>query len=102
VLIEISGKRVGATLVMEENQTQGIITDGDVRRFIEKNSSVTLDQVRASDLLNPKPSYIDKGALAVEAYQMMEIKKINQLVVHENNKPVGFIHIHDILSAGIK
>lgn len=102
VLIEISGKRVGATLVIEEDQTRGIITDGDVRRFIEKNSSINLDQVRASDLLNPNPSYIDKEALAVEAYRMMEIKKINQLVVKKQNKPVGFIHIHDILSAGIK
>lgn len=102
VLIEISGKRVGATLVIEEDQTRGIITDGDVRRFIEKNSSINLDQVRASDLLNPNPSYIDKEALAVEAYRMMETKKINQLVVKEQNKPVGFIHIHDILSAGIK
>jgi arabinose-5-phosphate isomerase len=102
VLIEISGKRVGATLVIEEDQTRGIITDGDVRRFIEKNSSINLDQVRASDLLNPNPSYIDKEALAVEAYRMMETKKINQLVVKEQNQPVGFIHIHDILSAGIK
>ncbi|MFM7722253.1 MAG: SIS domain-containing protein [Bacteroidota bacterium] len=102
VLIEISGKRVGATLVIEEDQTRGIITDGDVRRFIEKNTSLNLNQVHASDLLNPNPSFVDREALAVEAYQMMEIKKINQLVVKEQNKPVGFIHIHDILSAGIK
>ena len=102
VLIEISGKRVGATLVIENQLTHGIITDGDVRRYIEKNTSLNLNQVHASDLLNPNPSFIDIEALAVEAYQMMEIKKINQLVVQEHNKPVGFIHIHDILSAGIK
>ncbi|MFM7618682.1 MAG: SIS domain-containing protein [Bacteroidota bacterium] len=102
VLIEISGKRVGATLVIENELTHGIITDGDVRRFIEKNTSLNLNQVHASDLLNPNPSFVDREALAVEAYQMMEIKKINQLVVKEQNKPVGFIHIHDILSAGIK
>lgn len=102
VLIEISGKRVGATLVIENELTHGIITDGDVRRYIEKNTSLNLNQVHASDLLNPNPSFIDIEALAVEAYQMMEIKKINQLVVQEHNKPVGFIHIHDILSAGIK
>jgi arabinose-5-phosphate isomerase len=102
VLIEISGKRVGATLVFEKDQTIGIITDGDVRRFIEKNTLHNLNDVRASDLLNPNPSCINKEALAVEAYQMMEVKKINQLVVTENNIPVGFIHIHDILSAGIK
>jgi arabinose-5-phosphate isomerase len=100
--LEISQKRVGATLVIDHENIQGIITDGDIRRFIEKNEAVSLVHIKAKDLLNPAPSFIDIDALAIEAYRVMETKKINQLGVKENETPVGFIHIHDILSAGIK
>jgi len=102
VLIEISGKRVGATLVMENQKINGIITDGDIRRFIEKNTPRNFADVQAQELLNSVPSCIDQESLAIEAYRIMESKKINQLVVTANNLPVGFIHIHDVLSAGIR
>lgn len=102
VLIEISGKRVGATLVMENQRIKGIITDGDIRRFIEKNTPRNFADVQAQELLNSVPSCIDQDSLAIEAYRIMESKKINQLVVTANNLPVGFIHIHDVLSAGIR
>ena len=100
LLMEISSKRVGATAVLENDELLGIVTDGDIRRAVERN--VNLYALRASDLMNTSAKRIQSSALAVEGFQLMENNKISQLlVVNENGKYCGIIHLHDILSAGI-
>lgn len=100
LLIEISSKRAGATAVVEDNQLLGIVTDGDIRRAVERN--LNLETLTASDLMNSAAKRIQNTALAVEGFQIMESNKISQLlVVDENGKYCGIIHLHDLLSAGI-
>ncbi|MFY8077017.1 MAG: KpsF/GutQ family sugar-phosphate isomerase [Flavobacteriales bacterium] len=100
LLIEISSKRAGATAVVENNVLLGIVTDGDIRRAVER--SLNLDTLTASDLMNSAAKRIQNSALAVEGFQLMESNKISQLlVVDENGTYCGIIHLHDLLSAGI-
>ena len=100
LLMEISSKRAGATAVLENEELLGIVTDGDIRRAVERNAN--LDVLRASDLMNTSAKRIQSSALAVEGFQLMENNKISQLlVVDENGKYCGIIHLHDLLSAGI-
>ena len=78
----------------------GIVTDGDIRRAVERNAN--LDALRACDLMNTSAKRIQSSALAVEGFQLMENNKISQLlVIDENGKYCGIIHLHDLLSAGI-
>ena len=100
LLIEISSKRAGATAVVDNDELLGIVTDGDIRRAVERNAN--LDTLRASDLMNSSAKRIQTSALAVEGFQLMENNKISQLlVVNEDGKYCGIIHLHDLLSAGI-
>lgn len=100
LLMEISSKRAGATAVIENEELLGIVTDGDIRRAVERNAN--LDVLRASDLMNTSAKRIQNSALAVEGFQLMENNKISQLlVIDESGKYCGIIHLHDLLSAGI-
>lgn len=96
---EISSKRLGATTVMDGNQLLGIITDGDLRRMLEK--STDWSHMKLSDMMNTNPKTIDADAFATEALAIMQAKNITQLVVLENHKAVGFVHLHDLLKEGI-
>jgi arabinose-5-phosphate isomerase len=102
VLMEISSKRMGATTVFNNSQLCGFITDGDIRRYFEKNKISESTEIKALHLMSTKPLSIETNALAVEAFRLMEEKKINQLLVCENLIPVGIIHIHDIIATGIR
>lgn len=100
VIVEISSKRLGCTSVIDGNKIlQGIITDGDLRRMLEKG--VDLNQVKASEIMTKNPKGIDKDEFAVKALQMMQESNITQLVVTDNEKVAGFIHLHDLLKEGI-
>lgn len=100
VIVEISSKRLGATTVIENNKLVGIITDGDLRRMLEKGLSI--EATLASDVMSNKPKTISTDALAVEAFQIMESANIMQLIaVDEQQIPKGIIHLHDILKEGI-
>jgi arabinose-5-phosphate isomerase len=100
LLIEISSKRAGATAVVENNKLLGVVTDGDIRRAVERN--VNLETLCAADLMNASAKKIQISALAVEGFQLMETNKISQLLVlDEEDKYCGIIHLHDLLSAGI-
>ncbi|MFA9220919.1 MAG: KpsF/GutQ family sugar-phosphate isomerase, partial [Sediminibacterium sp.] len=100
LLIEISSKRAGATAVVEDNKLIGIVTDGDIRRAVER--SLNLESLSASDLMNTSAKRIQISALAVEGFQLMENNKISQLlVIDEKEEYCGIIHLHDLLSAGI-
>jgi len=97
---EISSKRLGATAVVNaENQLIGIITDGDVRRMLEKKSNWS--EIQLEDMMNRTPKTIEADSFATEALAIMQSLNITQLVVMENKKAVGFVHLHDLLKEGI-
>lgn len=99
VIVEISSKRLGATAVIEKNALVGVITDGDIRRMLEKNDDIK--KIVARDIMSRTPRVIEASSLAVEAFQLMEQNNITTLVVVEKNKYKGIVHLHDILKEGI-
>jgi len=100
IILEMTSKRLGATAVLNpDNTVAGIITDGDLRRMLQKSESV--DTLTAKDIMSANPKSIDKDELAVNAFNKMESHKITQLIVTEDNKYAGMIHLHDILKEGI-
>jgi arabinose-5-phosphate isomerase len=100
VIIEISSKRLGATAVLTNTgDLAGVITDGDIRRMLQKNEKI--DNLTAKEIMSANPKTIDKDELAINAFQLMENNNITQLVVTSKKKYVGIVHIHDILKEGI-
>lgn len=100
VIYEISGRRLGCTAVMDANDNiTGIITDGDLRRMLEKHD--TLTGLTAADILTPNPKTIDAGELAVTALEMMRRYDITQLVVTDDGHYAGILHINDLVREGL-
>lgn len=100
VILEISSKRLGATAVVDQaGALAGIVTDGDLRRMLEKGGDIS--SIRAADIMTVKPKTIDHQEFAVKALQIMQEKSITQLVVLRDGKLAGFIHLHDLLKEGI-
>ena len=100
VIIEITKKRLGVTVVLDDNnEISGIITDGDLRRMLEKDLYHT--GVKAKDIMTQNPKTIDSKELAVNALDIMRKKNITQLVVTTNNDYAGIIHLHDLVREGI-
>lgn len=99
VIIEISGKRLGVTAVLDKNELTGIITDGDIRRMLQNNNQFM--QLKAKDIMTPNPKTIDINHLVSEALDMMENYQITQLLVTNNGKYAGVIHLHDIIKGGL-
>ena len=99
VIVEISSKRIGAAAVINNNQLIGIITDGDIRRMMEKYENI--NNLVAKDIMSDHPKTIDADELAVEALQIMQQKNISQIIVTMKGEFYGFIHLHDLLKEGI-
>ncbi len=99
VIIEISSKRLGATAVLHEDELKGLITDGDLRRMIQKNPDYV--KLTAKDAMTANPLTIDQNEMAVEALNLMQDNNITQLPVLNDGKYVGILHLHDILKEGI-
>jgi len=100
VIGEISKKRLGVTLVTDHNgNLKGMVTDGDLRRLMEKEKDIT--QLKASNMMAKNPKTIARETLAAKAVQIMEEHSITSLIVSEEGKVQGIIHLHDILKAGI-
>ncbi len=100
VIVEITQQRLGATAVVnEKDELLGIITDGDLRRMIEKELS--FDKLLAKEIMSPNPKSIAAEVLAVNALEIMKQNNISQLLVTENNKYAGIIHLHDLIREGI-
>ncbi|MZH40972.1 MAG: KpsF/GutQ family sugar-phosphate isomerase [Nitrospinae bacterium] len=101
VLKEISDKRLGMTLVLgNQDQLLGIITDGDIRRLIEKQKDIS--QARAMDMMASNPKTISKDTLAAKAVRIMQDHSITSLVVTNDDQEIeGVIHLHDVLKAGV-
>ncbi len=99
VLLEISSKRLGATAVLNGRKLAGIITDGDIRRMLHRETPV--ENLKASDIMTRDPLTIDSGILVADALDLMRKNNITQILVMENEEYAGVIHLHDILKEGI-
>ena len=100
VIIEMTAKRLGAAVVVSETENiLGIITDGDLRRMLEKADS--FENLLAKDIMSSNPKTIEADVLAVHALDEMRRHDISQLVVEDNKKYGGIIHLHDLIREGI-
>ncbi|MES2797505.1 MAG: KpsF/GutQ family sugar-phosphate isomerase [Bacteroidota bacterium] len=100
VIIEISAKRLGITVVMDENENMaGVITDGDIRRMLDKYDD--LKGLAAEDIMNQNPKTIEYDEYAINALNYIQDKNITQLVAMKKDKPVGIVHLHDLLKEGL-
>jgi arabinose-5-phosphate isomerase len=102
-IFEITSKRLGVTGICNgEGHLVGVITDGDLRRALEKFNDLLNRQ--ASEVMTKNPKWIEKEALAAKAVQRMEEYSITSLFVFhgaDDKVPVGIIHLHDLLKAGV-
>jgi len=99
VIVEISSKRLGCTAVLKDKEIVGIITDGDLRRMLEKGLS--FETTLAKDIMSLSPKMVDSETLVSETLEIMRKNDITQILVTKNNTYVGFIHLHDIIKEGI-
>ena len=100
MIIEITKKRLGATAIIENNELVGIITDGDIRRLLQKNDNIA--GITASEVMSNNPKTITAEALAVDALHKMQKYNISQLIVLDYlGNYAGMIHLHDLLKEGI-
>ena len=99
VIIEITKNRLGAVAVVESGTIVGIITDGDIRRMLEKEQLTAA--LKAEDIMGKNPKIIQAAELAVNALQIMREYNISQLLVADDQHYAGVIHLHDLLKEGI-
>lgn len=99
VLISITQFRLGATVVIDQNKIQGIITDGDIRRMLERYDDLT--PITAKDIMSPNAKTIDINELAASALHVMRQSSISQLIVIHEGQYAGIVHLQDILKEGI-
>ena len=99
-IVELSKKGLGVVTIVDDNgELAGIVTDGDLRRLLEKGADVY--NLKVKDVMTRTPKMISKDRLAVEALRTMKEKNISCMVVSEDNKPVGTIRVQDIIGIGI-
>lgn len=100
VIVEITKKRLGLTAVLNERkELTGVITDGDLRRMLEKGGD--LEKTTAKDIMGISPKTVNQEALAVHALDIMRKNNITQLLVAEEKNYVGVIHLHDLIREGL-
>lgn len=100
VIVEISQKRLGVTAVVDEQgRLTGVITDGDLRRMLDKGGN--LDEITARDIMSAHPKTVAADALAVDALDRMRKNNITQLIVTEGDSYAGVIHLHDLIREGL-
>ncbi len=100
VIVEITKKRLGLTAVLnEQKELTGVITDGDLRRMLEKGGD--LEKTTAKDIMGISPKTVNQEALAVHALDIMRKNNITQLLVAEEKNYVGVIHLHDLIREGL-
>ena len=100
-IVEMTSKRLGCTCVVRKDGTlEGILTDGDLRRLLQRENDIA--RISAAQAMTPRPKTIPQGSLAVVALQEMESYNITQLVVVDpSHRPVGVVHLHDLVKAGL-
>jgi arabinose-5-phosphate isomerase len=99
VVLEMTEHRLGMTAMVENDRVTGIITDGDLRRMLERHSQ--LENITAADIASPNPSCMESTQLALEAAASMQEKKITQLIITQQGVYCGVVHLHDLYQEGI-
>ena len=100
VIMEISSKRLGVTVVLDgEENLVGIITDGDLRRMLESNDQ--WKDMKAEDIMSKSPKSLQLGEYAVTALKVMQDNSITQILIMDGKKFAGIVHLHDLLKEGI-
>ncbi len=100
VIVEITEKRLGVTAVVDnENNVIGIITDGDLRRMLERSDNIK--NITAKDILTHNPKTIEPFIMAVDALETFALYDISQLIVAENGQYIGILHLHELIKEGI-
>lgn len=99
VIVEISEKMLGVTAVMENEQVVGVVTDGDIRRMLNKYDDIST--VKARDIMTPHPKSVSVDTLAVKALEQLQEKGISQLLVFDGEEYAGVVHIHNLINEGI-
>jgi len=99
VIIEISEKMLGATAVIEDNKIMGIVTDGDIRRMLNKYDNIS--GLKARDIMTSNPKTIGVEVLAVKALKEMQDKGISQLLAVDGDSYAGVVHLHNLINEGI-
>ena len=101
IISEISSKRLGATAVLDDNDhLVGMITDGDIRRMLEKNL-MAIEGIVAGDIMSKHPKIVAPDELAVNVFNMMKGNNITQVIVIARGKYLGMVHLHDLMREGI-
>lgn len=99
IIIQISKNRLGAVVVIDDGKILGMITDGDIRRMLEKHTN--LENIKASDLMSVNPKRIDSEELALLALEIIKQNNITQILVTKEDQYFGLVHLHDLLQEGI-
>ena len=99
VIVEISQKMLGVTAVIDGEKIVGVITDGDIRRMLNKFDNI--QGLKAKDIMSINPKTINYQTLAVDALDFMQNHKITQLLVTKDNIYIGIIHLHNLIQEGI-
>jgi len=99
VIVEISEKMLGVTAVIQDKEIVGVVTDGDIRRMLNKYDSI--NGLTAKDIMSPKPKTIETDVLAIKALELMQKKGISQLLAVEGKNYKGIVHLHNLINEGI-
>ncbi len=99
VIVEISAKMLGVAAVIANDEIVGVVTDGDIRRMLSKTDSIK--GLTAKDIMSTNPKTIDWDSLAIDALKLMEQNKITQLLVTQQGKYAGIIHLHNLVQEGL-
>ena len=99
VIVEISAKMLGVAAVIDQGNIVGVVTDGDIRRMLSKTD--TIKGLTAKDIMSVRPKTIDFDSLAIDALNLMEKNKITQLLVTQDGKYAGIIHLHNLIPEGL-
>ena len=99
VIVEISAKMLGVAAVIDQGNIVGVVTDGDIRRMLSKTD--TIKGLTARDIMSVRPKTIDFDSLAIDALNLMEKNKITQLLVTQDGKYAGIIHLHNLIQEGL-
>jgi len=99
-VLEMTAKRGVTSVVDEAGKLAGVITDGDLKRLLAKSDDIM--SLKVAEVMNKSPKTVDRESLAVKAAQLMEDHRVTSLLVADREKkPVGIIHLHDIMKAGV-
>jgi len=99
VIIEISEKMLGVTAVMNNEKIVGIVTDGDIRRMLNKYENI--NGLKAKDIMTTNPKTIGTDVLAIKALKEMRSNSLSQLLAIDGDKYVGVVHLHNLINEGI-